>query len=161
MKNRVIPIIILLLCLTVTLAAPAMAAQKPVKKTGAGANYVGTYIDVTVSNDINLGVMTVGGTTTGSATCTVSTDADTWTVNVSDTATGDSGHMASIGPVYLSQQLQIGKTSPANNNASGGFTYNQTDGLTNLPFYVSQHVGTNDTPGSYSITITFVGSYNN
>ena len=175
MRRKLIIEVFGFFCLFIILASPILASNWQIKNvntdnTGFSVitpvsvhrpdiNYSGTHIDVTAPNDINLGVMTVGGPTYGSGICSVSTDADTWTVSVSDTATGYPGQMVATGSVYLTQQLQIGKTLPADHNASSGFNYNQSDGLNNLPFYVSQQVESSDSPGSYSITITFVGTY--
>jgi len=161
MKTRVIPVILLILCLTLVLASPAMAAQKPLTKIGAGANYEYS-ITVTAPSEINLGVMTVGGITTGhsSADGSVETDATSYKVVATDQKSTQPGYM-NIAPdgssTKLTHKLQIGSSLGSLYDADNpGVTYTDT---TNLPFYVSQHVETVDTPGSYSITITFVGSY--
>ena len=159
MKNRVIPVILLILCLTLALASPAMAAQKPVKKIGTAANY--DSITVTAPSSINLGVMTVGRATTGQSNSdgSITNAAAPWTVHVSDTATGNPGHMVATGPVYLTQQLKIGQTPDDLYDADSGFNYSGSGNTGDLPFYVSQQVEPGDAPGSYSITITFVISY--
>ena len=155
MKTRVIPVILLILCLTLVLASPAMAAQKPLTKIGAGANYEYS-ITVTAPSEINLGVMTVGGITTGHSSADGSVDK----VVATDQKSTQPGYM-NIAPdgssTKLTHKLQIGSSLGSLYDADNpGVTYTDT---TNLPFYVSQHVETVDTPGSYSITITFVGSY--
>jgi hypothetical protein len=162
MKNRGITVILLILCLTAVLASPAMAAQKPVTKIGACANYGGTYINVTAPHDINLGVMTVGGFTTGHSSVdgSVSTDASTYQVVATDQKVLLAGYMNTVpdgSGTKLTDKLQIG-SSPGSLDAadSPGITYTDT---TDLPFYVSQHVEPGDVPGYYSITITFVGTY--
>jgi hypothetical protein len=161
MKNRVIPVILLILCLIAVLASPVMAAQKPVTKIGARANYDGTYITVIAPSSINLGVMTVGGNTTGHSSTDgkVQTDATSYQVVATDQKLTLPGYMntASDGSgTKLTDKLQIG-SSPGSLDAadSPGITYTDT---TDLPFYVSQHVEPGDAPGSYSIIITFVGS---
>jgi hypothetical protein len=162
MKNRVITIIFLILCLTAALASPAMAAQKPAAIIGVGANYDGSFITVTAPSSINLGVMMVGGITTGQSSTdgSVSTDATSYQVVATDQKLMLAGYMNIVldgSGTKLTDKLQIG-SSPGSLYAadSPGITYSDT---TDLPFCVGQQVEQGDSPGSYSITITFVGSY--
>ena len=162
MKNRVITVILLILCLTAALDSPALATQKPATKIGAVANYDGP-ITVNAPLDINLGVMTVGGITTGQSNPdgSITTDSTNWTVTVKDTLTapGNKGYMTNTSTTdQLHHELQMGKDLDHLCSADNGFTYSGS-GNTVLPFCVSQQVEVGDVPGSYSITITFVGSY--
>jgi len=162
MKNRGITVFISILCLTLVLASPAMAAQKPVTKTGMGANYDGP-ITVNAPLSINLGVMTVGGITTGQSNPdgSITTDSTNWTVTVKDTLTapGKKGYMTNTSTTdQLHHELQIGKDLDHLNSADNGFTYSGSGNSNGLFFYVSQTIEINDDPGTYSITITFAGS---
>ena len=161
MKNRVITVILLILGLTAALASPTMAEQKPATKIGVNANN-DTHITVTAPSDINLGVMTVGGITTGQSSTngSVDTNASNYKVVATDQKGSLAGYMNTMlngSGTMLTDKLQIG-SSPGSLYAADnpGVTYT---GTTDLPFYVSQQVESGDVPGSYSITITFVGSY--
>jgi hypothetical protein len=164
MKNRVITVILLIFCLILMVASPAMAAQKSAIKIDTGANYGGTSITVIAPESINLGVMTVGGATPGQSNPngSITTDASTWTVTVADTTTtpGNKGYMTNTSTAdQLHDKLQIGQVSGDLHNADSGFTYSGSGNTGDLPFFVSQYVTSQDVPGSYSITITFIGTY--
>jgi hypothetical protein len=124
---------------------------------------VGGYINVTAPQGITLGVINLLGTVTGSSTAgnagAVDTNESTYSVSAKDAnAGGNSGHMVSGGNA-LANELMIKATSGggySQSDATHGITYSSQ---TSLPFYVSQQGDAGDVAGSYSITITFTGSY--
>ena len=124
---------------------------------------VGGYINVTAPQAITLGVINLLGTVTGSSTAgnagAVDTNETTYSVSAKDAnAGGNSGHMVSGGNA-LTNELMIKAASGdgySQSDSTHGITYSST---TTLPVYISQQGNANDQAGSYSITITFTGSY--
>jgi hypothetical protein len=132
-----------------------MAAQKPVTKTRAGANY--DPITVNAPSDINLGVMTVNGRTPGNNIGSVETEASDFSVIVKDLKSPYQGYMINTTTGNpLSIELYISNEEHGIYYAADvGFEF---DNVKSLPFYVYQDVTSGDAPGSYSIIITFTGT---
>jgi len=121
---------------------------------------VNSYISITAPSAISLGVMTIGVAKTGTSSAGGAVDANATgaTVTASDANTGtNTGHMLSGGN-FLFNAFQIGPNGTTLVAANAGFSYAAS--ATTLPFFVSQTAVADDTAGSYSITITFTGSYN-
>ena len=128
-------------------------------KTSTSLSFTVTaFITVTAPNTIVLGYMTADGTATGSneENGSVATNSATWTVTAADETT--LGYMKDE-EVSLDAKMDIGRTGAVPVTAEVGFDYTQaTDVDKDLPFFVSQDISSDETAGSYSITITFTGS---
>jgi hypothetical protein len=178
MKKAAIAGVMAMIFLTLAVNYPVLAAGMPVlngivpDKVPCVLQVItpisNTHLDVNndftmVAPSINLGLMSVGVPTTGHGIFSVSTDSNSWIVNVSDTTTEApklKGCMTNTNNIdQLHDELKIDKTTPANNDASNGFSYSGEGNSGDLDFYVSQTIESTDAPGMYTITITFTGSY--
>ena len=123
---------------------------------------VGGYITITAPSPIDMGVMTVGSTNTGSSNTpgTVETNDASTSVTAKDSKTNNAGYMDTVGDGsgnLLTDKFQIGKNGSAYAAADTGISYTNPS---SIPLFVSQQVVSGDTAGSYQITITFTGSAN-
>ena len=59
----------------------------------------------------------------------------------------------------LNNKFEISKDGSNFVDSDSGNGIEYTGNPTTLPFYISQRVTVDDTPGAYTITITFTGSY--
>jgi hypothetical protein len=124
-----------------------------------GAFTVNPFITVNSPDTINLGYLTAGVTKTGSVALTglVATNAASWSVAVKDQAT-DGGFLKDGSTALGPGKFQINKTAGPYVDSDAGFSYTQADGVSPTLYY-SQAVPANPTAGSYSIVLTFTGSY--
>jgi hypothetical protein len=149
-----------------SLDAAAAAGTRVIHVTQGGKTSVNTavtflvdnYINVTAPSAVDLGVLDVTSAhnkahsgTAGSVDTNLSTG---FKVIASDLKGTNTGYMVSTG-TPLHYELQV---SNADSGYAAAHTGHEYDNVTTLPFYVDQQGYSTDAAGSYSITITFVGS---
>ena len=152
--------IALLVLLVLPGAASAVTMTNSSTITVTGDVEVIETFEVLVTSDVSFGTMTPGNTYTNTSTnLTVNSTCTSWIVNVYDKNPNvfNEGKMLS-GGTELTQPFMINvdggtyQPLPFNSILTGG------PGITNATIGFQQEVVAGDQPGSYSITILFIGS---
>jgi len=143
--------LLLALALVGVMAAPVMGQDSDTQVIGVVAGYV----DVTAPGDIDLGTMDIGENP-GSSTGSVASNTD-WEVTASDQKDVNAGYMTTATGQRLTNKFQISPDGRTFSDADTDITYTGS-GNASIALYVNQVVDAADPPGTYSITITFVGS---
>lgn len=163
MKKGILILGVVLAVMAVTAISGGVVASTVGNTTLVTGTIVAAQVTVTAPGAIAFGNFVYGDNPQQSATDGTVTvvpgsrnpSAVNWQVTANDTANG--GYMKD-GTTPLTNKLQISKDGSSYANAdTPGLTYTGTGNGT-LPFWAKQNIAGNETPGTYSIIITFIGS---